>query len=41
MIADIQTQDSHVTETAVQEPLLIVQDAELLYVGGGSHGCLF
>ena len=41
MIADIQTQVSNDVETEVQEQLLIVQDAELLYVGGGSHGCLF
>ncbi len=41
MIADLQTQVSIVAETEAQEHLLIVQDAELLYVGGGSHGCLF
>ena len=41
MIADIQTEDFVVAETNSQEPLVIVQDAELLYVGGGSHGCLF
>ena len=41
MIADIQTQNFAVIETETQEPLMIVQDVELLYVGGGSTGCLF
>jgi len=41
MIADIQTQDFIVVATETHEPLTIVQDTELLYVGGGSTGCLF
>jgi hypothetical protein len=36
MIADIQTQDSFVAATDIQEQLTIVQDVELLYVGGGT-----
>lgn len=41
MIADCQTQETVAAEIVTEQSLLIVQDAELLYVGGGSHGCLF
>lgn len=38
MIVDIQTQDTTVTVPQQQEPLLIVQDLDLLHVGGGAGG---
>jgi len=41
MIADIQTPEFIVVAAETQELLTIVQDVELLYVGGGSTGCLF
>jgi hypothetical protein len=42
MIADIQTQEMTLAATEAQEQLAIVQDAELLFVGGGgTSGCMF
>jgi hypothetical protein len=42
MIADIQTQVLVVAATENQEQLVIVQDIDLVYVGGGTGlGCSF
>jgi hypothetical protein len=42
MIADIQTQDLVIAATENQEQLVIVQDIDLVYVGGGTGlGCSF
>jgi len=38
MIVEIQTQETTVAAPLQQEPLLIVQDLELLHVGGGCGG---
>jgi hypothetical protein len=42
MIADIQTQDFVVAAAENQEQLVIVQDIDLVYIGGGQGlGCSF
>jgi hypothetical protein len=41
MIADIQTKEIAFAATETLEQPIIVQDADLLYVGGGCTGALF